>query len=241
MKSGLVDIQYETVIPGVDAILAAQGITERRSVDPRMLRLVDEAIVQYRSLVEPAGVVDEIPVSDFVRIYSGEGLNSAQTVLDNIIPLAHTLTLFAVTVGDRVSREISRLFERNDFAAGAMLDAVASLSADLAAEVIERRCENSSASTESTGHAVGVMRFSPGYCGWHVSGQKKLFGALKPERIGIRLNDSYLMQPLKSVSGVVVAAPLEAFDIDDTFPFCADCRTHSCRDRFTALKEKHDS
>lgn len=239
MKSGLVDIQSEQVIPGADAILAAQGIEEHRSVDRRTLRLVDEAITQYRSLVEPAGVVDEIPTSDFVGIYSGEGMNSAQTVLDTIIPLSVTLTLFAATVGDSVCQEITRLFERNDFAAGAMLDAVASLSADLAADVIERQCESGFSSTDSTGCAVAVMRFSPGYCGWHVSGQKRLFAALKPERMGIRLNDSYLMQPLKSVSGVIVAAPLEAFDVDDTYPFCADCKTHSCRDRYTTLKEKH--
>lgn len=47
-------------------------------------------------------------------------------------------------------------------------------------------------------------RFSPGYCGWHVSEQKKLFPLFpSAEPCGIRLTDSSLMLPIKSVSGVI--------------------------------------
>lgn len=50
-------------------------------------------------------------------------------------------------------------------------------------------------------------RFSPGYCGWHVSQQPKLF-SLFPERpCGIELTDSCLMLPVKSVSGVIGIGP----------------------------------
>ena len=47
-------------------------------------------------------------------------------------------------------------------------------------------------------------RYSPGYCGWHVSEQQKLF-PLFPIAApgGIRLTDSSLMVPIKSVSGVI--------------------------------------
>jgi len=116
-----------------------------------------------------------------------------------------------------------------------MLDTAASLGADLAAAEIERYCEAQWRSARVIDDTTTVMRFSPGYCGWHVSGQKRLFARLQPESIGITLNDSCLMQPLKSVSGVIVAAPRDAFDIHDTYPFCADCVDHSCRDRFAAI------
>ena len=40
-------------------------------------------------------------------------------------------------------------------------------------------------------------RFSPGYCGWHVSEQKKLFPLFpSAEPCGIRLTDSSLMLPI---------------------------------------------
>lgn len=47
-------------------------------------------------------------------------------------------------------------------------------------------------------------RYSPGYCGWHVSQQPLLFG-LFPDRhpCGVSLTESCLMVPIKSVSGII--------------------------------------
>jgi len=207
--------------------------------DSRTRTLAEQAQTAYASLSTPLGMIAEVTPAEFYSLYRGEGNNAANTPLNEIIPEASTLALFAVTLGERVSDEISRLFGQNDFAGGAMLDAAASIGADLAAGEIERHCDIQWRAACLIDDAVAVMRFSPGYCGWHVSGQKKLFARLQPERIGIRLNDSCLMQPLKSVSGVIVAARKEVLDIDDTYSFCADCATHSCRDRFNALSEKN--
>ncbi|MCP4146820.1 MAG: hypothetical protein GY757_03625, partial [bacterium] len=79
--------------------------------------------------------------------------------------------------------------------------------------------------------SLRVLNYSPGYCGWHISGQRKLFDWLNPEAIGIRLNESYLMSPLKSISGVLTAGEASIHRFDNTFPFCAQCRTFSCRER----------
>lgn len=86
--------------------------------------------------------------------------------------------------------------------------------------------------------SAATMLFSPGYCGWHVSGQKRLFESLRPDEIGIELSESFLMQPLKSVSGVIVVGPREIFDFDDAFSFCDECSTHSCRDRIRTVLER---
>ena len=45
--------------------------------------------------------------------------------------------------------------------------------------------------------------YSPGYCGWKVVDQQMLFSLLPDQPCGIRLTDSSLMCPIKSVSGVV--------------------------------------
>lgn len=51
-------------------------------------------------------------------------------------------------------------------------------------------------------------RFSPGYCGWHVSEQPKLFSLFEEKNpCGIELTDSCLMLPVKSVSGVIGTGP----------------------------------
>ena len=207
--------------------------------DSRTRTLAEQAQAAYLHLSTPIGVTLEVSREEFHSLYRGEGSNAACTPLDEIIPQAGSLALFAVTVGDRVCDEISRLFGQNDFAGGVMLDAAASIGADLAAEEIERHCDKQWRTSRLIDDTMAVMRFSPGYCGWHVSGQKKLFASLQPERVGIRLNDSFLMQPLKSVSGVIVAAPKAVLDIDDTYTFCDDCTTHSCRGRFNAVSERH--
>ena len=42
-----------------------------------------------------------------------------------------------------------------------------------------------------------------------MSGQRALFACLQPEAIGVTLNASCLMDPLKSVSGVLAAGPAD--------------------------------
>ena len=50
-------------------------------------------------------------------------------------------------------------------------------------------------------------RFSPGYCGWHVSQQQLLFPLFEGNTCGVRLTDSSLMLPIKSVSGIIGLGP----------------------------------
>ena len=46
-------------------------------------------------------------------------------------------------------------------------------------------------------------RFSPGYCGWHVSQQQLLFPLFGGQTCGVCLTESSLMVPIKSVSGII--------------------------------------
>ena len=81
-----------------------------------------------------------------------------------------------------------------------------------------------------------VLSYSPGYCGWHISAQQKLFQYLRPGDIDISLNDSYLMTPLKSVSGVLVAGRKEIHYFDNSYPFCQDCKVESCLERMERVR-----
>ena len=232
------DISLEQVTPTAGAILEGQGIPASSGSD-RTLNLAEQAVAEFRRLAVPDAITGEITLSDFQKVYIGEGRNAVPGVLEQILAAAGHLTLFACTLGQPISDAIGGLFEHNDFAAGAMLDAAASSGADLLADSVEQSCTQRLRAAGNLGEDEDILRFSPGYCGWHISGQKKFFGVLRPERIGIELNESYLMQPLKSISGVLVVAPWKAFDIDDTFPFCLDCKTHSCHDRFADIRKRH--
>lgn len=45
--------------------------------------------------------------------------------------------------------------------------------------------------------------YSPGYCGWHVEEQQKLFSLLPDGFCGVKLSESSLMKPIKSVSAIL--------------------------------------
>ncbi len=231
-------MQIDQVMPSKTDVLRAQGVPTERNGNRRNLDLAAKALAEYRKLARPQGIMISIAPDDFTDVYWGRGDNAALTPLAGIYPMADSLALYAVTVGQDVCDEISRLFDSHDFAAGTMLDAAASEGAELAGQAITAQFVEYLKEENRFPESSGALTFSPGYCGWHVSGQKALFDFLIPEEIGIQLSESFLMQPLKSTSGVIVAGPREIFAFDDDFPFCRECRTHSCRKRIRSLCER---
>ncbi|HSW39915.1 MAG TPA: hypothetical protein VLL97_10535, partial [Acidobacteriota bacterium] len=81
-----------------------------------------------------------------------------------------------------------------------------------------------------------VQYYSPGHCGWHISGQEKIFEALRPEEIGISLKPNWIMQPLKSISGILVIGDIEIHRFEPVFCFCRHCREKKCVTRFKYLE-----
>ncbi|HIW65974.1 MAG TPA: hypothetical protein H9879_07085 [Candidatus Alistipes intestinipullorum] len=49
--------------------------------------------------------------------------------------------------------------------------------------------------------------YSPGYCGWALTEQRKLFALFGEDPCGVHLNDSCLMLPIKSISSVIAIGP----------------------------------
>jgi hypothetical protein len=223
------------VSPSKAAVLEHLGMPTVGGLPDRVEELYATAERMLVQSVEPRGIVASISVDDFASVYRGQGFNEPTSVVADIFPHADHLALFTVTLGAATSHEITEGFATHDFALASMLDAMASESADLAAERAERRFERALREAGWRTPDGGVLRYSPGYCGWDVTGQKQLFQYLSPERIGVTLTDSCLMQPLKSVSGVMIAGPKEIHRFPPTYSFCSRCETQECRDRIVAL------
>jgi hypothetical protein len=233
--SGITHFPRSTATPDRHTVLRAQGIPDDAAVPERVAALLDDGFEIYSCKVEAAGIRAEVSSEEFDAVYRGAGRNASRTPLEGIFPDAHGLALFAVTVGEAVCSEIRRLFRTGDPALGYTLDTIASAGAECLAGASARDYQDTVSRSGPNPSDVRVVPYSPGYCGWHVSGQAKLFGVLKPERIGISLNASYLMEPLKSVSGVLVAADREIHDFDIEFDFCTDCAGQECRERIQSV------
>ena len=234
----ILEIPVPEVLPSPAAVMKGQGIPGWIPPDARISRLAEDALALYRDHARPAGVVMEITGGEFGAVFQGRGSNEAESPVGPIYRASEHLALFAVTVGEPVCAEIARLFRENDFALGSMLDSAASEGAELAARSAEEFYREHLKGAGMLDSRCGTLRFSPGYCGWHISAQGSLFDALQPGAIGINLNASFLMQPLKSISGVIISGRRDIFDFEDVFSFCRDCRTHSCRDRIASLLEQ---
>ena len=234
----VVQLNRSDILPGREAVLRFQGMAEGATVQGQVAALLTEALDIFNKTCEPMGIIEELSTNEFREIFRGEGENNRDTPLDHIFPQADALALFALTVGGEVSRRIEDLFAENDFALGSMLDAVASLSADKAVEVCEASFLHDLVQRGLARPDHRALSYSPGYCGWHLTGQKKLFQYLQPEKIGITLNDSCLMTPLKSVTGVLAAGRKDIHLFETNYTFCRDCRTYSCRQRMKKLMDE---
>jgi hypothetical protein len=229
------------VAPGRTDVLAQLGIPEGADVSPRIERLYEAAAELFTERVAPAGVFEEISVAEFADVYPGEGRNEPRSPVADIFLRAEHLALFAVTLGEGISQTLSRCFAAEDFALAYTLDALASVAADGAADLAERRFDGVLRERGWSTPDGAVLRYSPGYCGWDVTGQRKLFAFLRPGRIGLSLTASSLMQPLKSVSGAMIAGPRAIHRFPPTYDFCDRCETRTCRDRLrTLFRREHD-
>ena len=231
----ILEFAHADVTPARTAVLLQVGVPKGTVVPAQIERLVDAAAEVFAEHVAPAGVLVETSIAEFADVYRGEGRNEPSSPVAEILGRAEHLALFVVTLGEGISQALQRCLAAEDFALAYTLDAMASVAADGAADLAERRFDGVLRGRGWATPDGAVLRYSPGYCGWDMTGQRGLFAFLRPERIGLSLTESCLMQPLKSVSGVMIAGPRTIHRFPPTYDFCSQCEARTCRDRLRAL------
>ena len=107
--------------------------------------------------------------------------------------------LFLITSGERYGALSGLEMKTGDPLKGYVTDILGSLLVELAADRLTEQLEK-----ENAGIGLGVSnRYSPGYCGWPVADQEKLFSFFPKDFEGISLSDRFMMHPIKSVSGLL--------------------------------------
>lgn len=107
--------------------------------------------------------------------------------------------LFVCTAGSEITAHSKQITENGDPMLGYVFDVVGSVVVDKAMDKMQEELK-----AEMSVEGLGISdRFSPGYCKWDVAEQQKLFSLLPVEFCGIKLSSSSLMDPIKSVSGII--------------------------------------
>lgn len=113
---------------------------------------------------------------------------------------SEAFAFFVATAGVMFENIQHRLMAENDMVKVFVADAMGSVIAEKTADCMEAELRSYIADRGW----LHTNRFSPGYCGWHVSQQQRLFSLFPVKNpCGVSLTDSSLMLPIKSVSGVI--------------------------------------
>jgi hypothetical protein len=145
-------------------------------------------------------VFNDIILNDFDKTVSVNEITfDIKKIVFGQLKKSESAAIFLCTAGEEIGKMSRRAMKSGDLLEGYIYDVVGSEIAEAAADIMQTRLEKSMA---SAGLKI-TNRFSPGYCGWNVSEQHKLFQLLPGTYCGIRLTDSALMDPEKSISGII--------------------------------------
>ena len=218
--SNLRIIRNITIGLDIGDILRGQGIDPDRARSA-LVASAEEVVDELSDLLDPNVVYGILSVRDFhhqtVELEGGaafEGLLVARALAG-----AEKVALAVCTIGPGLEEQMQQLFSDDPMRAmaldGAGVAALRKLSDLIIAEVDEIAVQH--------GWGRG-MRALPGQEGWSIWEQKVLFEHLPTADIGVRLTDSCLMIPRKSVSFVIGMGP-------DMRPDAVACDFCSKRDR----------
>lgn len=140
------------------------------------------------------------------------------------------IAIFVCTAGEGITDWSKQMFNANEPLKGFIADILGSVVVETGIDVIQKKLDNE---MQQSGLKI-TNRYSPGYCGWKTEEQHKLFGLLPEGFCGVTLTESALMQPVKSVSGIIGIGKNVRFN-----PYtCQICDATSCVYRNRKLKNE---
>lgn len=193
---------FAEVCPDDKVLAAALQITDDKAY--RDLLPVINGVLER--LADNPGIVggysirrcEGVDVKDGLIRCEGKTLEAGKRIA-SYMKDASRLAVFVCTAGPLFTELINEYFERGDLPEAFIADAIGSVTVENAMDRVQRELEEDMLLQGCT----ISNRYSPGYCEWHVRGQQALFSLMDGNHTGVTLTDSSLMQPIKSVSGII--------------------------------------
>ena len=220
---------YGLAVPDADvrAEVCSMLLEVRRIIRPRFAFFIAEGVLDAR--VHSLTLSHSLEGTNVSAAFSSTRTFSVGRIISRQLRDARQFVVFVCTSGMAYQMFHDRLTEEGDMVRVFVADAIGSVIAERTAD---RMQADVAAYIASMGYR-NTNRFSPGYCGWHVREQRKLFSLFPQETpCGITLTDSCLMVPIKSVSGVIGIGPsVKCLDYS-----CGLCDMKQCYKRKLRVK-----
>ncbi|HOG15704.1 MAG TPA: hypothetical protein PLB96_00035 [Syntrophales bacterium] len=119
---------------------------------------------------------------------------------------AGEIVLLAATAGPQIAAAVRRDAGGEMLKRGVVFDAVGSEMTDAALDWIAAFCNRT---LRREGMGLSRRRYSAGYGDFSLAGQADIYRLLEMERWGVRITDSFMLEPEKSVTAVAVVQALK--------------------------------
>lgn len=120
-------------------------------------------------------------------------------IVSRMLQNSSAVAIFICTAGSELEDYSRAQMKIGNMPEGYVADLLGSMIVDAAMDKIQ---EKFAEQLKAEGLNI-TNRYSPGYCGWNVAEQHKLFKLMPQNSCNITLTDSSLMIPIKSISGII--------------------------------------
>lgn len=212
--------QLKLSVSGVEEVIGFNEGEDRefmRSVIDQILDEVSriaEVKAEYRIFPDAGFIMDGKKVAISGKVFDVKNIVFSQ------VKKSGSVAIFLCTAGEEIGIRSRKAMQERDLLTGYIYDVIGSEVVEAAADLMQAGLAKAA---EDEGLGI-TNRYSPGYCGWNVSEQHILFSLMPDNFCGIRLTPSALMDPVKSVSGIIGMGK----DVKMNPYQCRMCDMHDC-------------
>jgi len=179
------------------------GYSQAGSCPEPVSEMIGEALSKAQELCDIKGgyiLLDPVNADRENRIlYCKEQVFHTGKVVTNQLKNSVKAAWYICTVGEKLPDYSRELMDKGDLMEGYVVDVAGNVIVETAMDLILSKLAGEMADEG----LKTTNRYSPGYCEWDIIEQKKLFALFPKGYLGVHLTDTSLMQPIKTVSGVI--------------------------------------
>ena len=192
---------------------------------PRMVEMLEEKRKVCEDALQPSIIFDTFDIKsidgDSVYFKSGHTFNGPN--ISKILKGSEIASILIYTLGSKIDDIIKKEQDSGDTLGTIIMDAITTSMLGVAGIYFSKVIKDSNILQK--GYSA-TCKYAPGQYKWSIKEQKEIFNMIDSSKIGVRLNDSFLMVPFKSVSGVYGFGPEDK--INKTRVACDLCPRENC-------------
>ena len=193
--------------------------------NPQIENLLVEKYEICISSIKPKAIYSNYEIEKIIDdcVYFKSGNIFKGPNISKILKGSEISTIFITTLGSTIDKIIKDVSDSGDMLSTIIMDAITTELLGILGNHIGDIIKKEGVREKNWG---STCTYSPGQYKWTIEEQKEIFSMVDGNKIGVELNNSYLMVPFKSISGVYGFGPIDS--IDKTRVACDLCPRENC-------------